>query len=208
MRNLSRAGLFSAILLIASVAVAQETWEIDSAHSSVQFSVRHMMVSNVHGEFAKFSGRVYVDGKDFTKARVEVSIDATSINTHNDGRDKDLRSANFFDVEKFPTLEFKSKRIEQASPENLRLIGDLTMHGVTKEVILEVSGPTSEMKDQRGSAHIGASAATKVNRKDFGILWNSTLDGGGVVVSDEVTISIDVELVKRAQVPPVAKGSH
>jgi polyisoprenoid-binding protein YceI len=143
MRNLSRAGLFSAILLIASVAVAQETWEIDSAHSSVQFSVRHMMVSNVHGEFAKFSGRVYVDGKDFTKARMEVTIDASSINTHNDGRDKDPRSANFFDVEKFQTLEFKSKRVEQASPGNLRLIGDLTMPGAAKEITLEVSGPTS-----------------------------------------------------------------
>jgi polyisoprenoid-binding protein YceI len=208
MRNLRIAGLFAAILLVASAAAAQETWEIDPAHSSVQFSVRHMMVSNVHGEFAKFSGRVYVDGKDFTKARVEVSIDATSIDTHNDGRDKDLRSANFFDVAKFPTLEFKSKRIEQASQGDLRLIGDLTMHGVTKEVALEVSGPTPEMKDQRGSTHIGASATAKVNRKDFGILWNSTLDGGGVVVGDEVSISIDLELVKRAPAPPIAKDSR
>ena len=208
MRNLGKACLFAAILLVASAAVAQEAWEIDPAHSTVGFSVRHMMVSNVHGEFAKFSGKIYVDGKDFTKARVEVTIDATSITTHSDGRDKDLRSANFFDVEKFPTLEFKSKRIEQASPGNLRLIGDLTMHGVTKEVTLDVSGPTAEIKDQRGSTHIGASATAKVNRKDFGILWNNTLDGGGVVVSDEVTISIDVELVKRAQASPVAKGSR
>ena len=131
MRNLGKACLFAAILLVASAAVAQEAWEIDPAHSTVGFSVRHMMVSNVHGEFAKFSGKIYVDGKDFTKARVEVTIDASSISTHNDGRDKDLRSTNFFDAEKFPTLEFKSKRVEQASQGDLHLIGDQTMHGFT-----------------------------------------------------------------------------
>ncbi len=207
MHNLRIVGLFASILLIAAVAVAQqETWEIDPAHSSVQFSVRHMMVSNVRGEFAKFTGKIYLDGKDITKARVEVTIDANSISTHNDGRDKDLRSANFFDVVKYPTLEFKSKRVEQASQGNLHLIGDLNMHGVTKEVTLDVAGPTPEIKDQRGGSHVGASATTKVNRKDFGILWNSTLDGGGVVVGDEVSISIDVELVKRAQVRPDSRN--
>jgi polyisoprenoid-binding protein YceI len=198
MRKVKAYGSLALVLFLTQVAVAQQAaWDIDPAHSSVQFAVRHMMVSNVRGEFAKFAGKVYVDGKDYQNARVEVTIDANSINTHNEGRDRDLRSPNFFDVAQFPALEFKSKRVEAATPGNLRLIGDLTMHGVTREVTLDVTGPTPEVKDQRGNLHVGVSATTKLNRKDFNILWNNTLDGGGVVVSDEVSISIDLELVKR-----------
>jgi polyisoprenoid-binding protein YceI len=174
----------------------QDVWEIDPAHSSAQFSVRHMMVSNVRGEFRKMAGRLTVEGRNFLKAQVEATIDAASIDTRNEARDKDLRSANFFEVDKYPTIVFKSKRIESGNG-RLRLIGDLTMRGVTKEVSLDVDGPTPEVKDQRGTLRMGASATTTVNRKDFNILWNSTLDGGGVVVGDQVSITIDVELVKR-----------
>ena len=185
-------------MLSLSLAVAQtDVWEIDPAHSSAQFSVRHMMVSNVRGDFGKMSGRVFFDGKDFAKARVEAVIDAASISTRNEGRDKDLRSPAFFDVEQFPKIEFKSRKLEPAQPGHLRMTGDLTMHGVTREVVLDVEGPTPEVKDQRGIARIGATATTKINRKDFNILWNRTLDGGGMVVSDEVQITIDIELVKR-----------
>jgi polyisoprenoid-binding protein YceI len=158
-----------------------------------------MMVTNVRGEFGKLSGRVYLEGRDFTKARVEVVIDAASITTRNEGRDKHLRSADFFDTATYPTLEFKSKRIERVSEGNLRMIGDLTMRGVTKEVALDVTGPTPEIKDQRGNSRVGASATTRVSRKEFNILYNSLLEGGGVVVGDEVNITIDVELIRRAQ---------
>jgi polyisoprenoid-binding protein YceI len=180
-------------------AAQQEEWTLDPAHSGARFTVRHMMVTNVHGEFAKLSGKVVTEGRDFTKARVEVVIDAASITTRNEGRDKHLRSADFFDTATYPTLEFKSKRIERVSEGSYRMIGDLTMRGVTKEVVLEVSGPTPEIKDQRGNSRMGASATTRVNRKDFNILYNSIVEGVGVVVGDEVNIAIDVELIKRAQ---------
>jgi len=184
----------------AAAAFAQaDLWEIDPAHSSVQFSVRHMMVSNVRGEFGKISGRIHVEGRNLSTARVEAAIDATTINTRNEGRDKHLKSADFFDADQYPTIEFKSKRVEAVRDGGFRLVGDLTMHGETREVALEVEGPTPEIKDQRGNARVGASATGKVNRKDFNILWNRALDGGGVVVGDDVSIIIDVELIKRDQ---------
>ena len=161
-----------------------------------------MMISNVKGDFGKMTGTVQYDAADVSKTGIDATIDAASINTRVEGRDKDLRSANFFDVEKYPTLTFKSKRVESAGSGKLKLVGDLTMHGTTREVTLDVDGPTPAIKDQRGNLHMGASAATKINRKDFGLTWNRTLDGGGVVLSDEVAIVIDVELVKRAPAPP------
>lgn len=195
---MQRLGILCLVLCFSSgiVWAQQDVWEIDPAHSSAQFSVRHMMVSNVHGEFGKMAGRLEVEGRNFLKAQVEATIDATSINTRNEARDKDLRSANFFDVEKYPTIAFKSKRIESANG-HLRMIGDLTMRGVTKEVSLDVDGPTPEVKDQRGALRMGASATTTINRKDFNVSWNSVLEGGGVVVGDQVSITIDVELIKR-----------
>jgi polyisoprenoid-binding protein YceI len=195
---MQRLGILCLVLCFSSgiVWAQQDVWEIDPAHSSAQFSVRHMMVSNVHGEFGKMAGRLEAEGRNFLKAQVEATIDATSINTRNEARDKDLRSANFFDVEKYPTIAFKSKRIESANG-HLRMIGDLTMRGVTKEVSLDVDGPTPEVKDQRGALRMGASATTTINRKDFNVSWNSVLEGGGVVVGDQVSITIDVELIKR-----------
>lgn len=183
-------------------AAQTDTWQIDPAHSAAQFTIRHMMISNVKGDFGKMSGTVQFDPADISKTGIDATIDAASINTRVEGRDKDLRSPNFFDVEKYPTLTFKSKRVESAGAGKLKLIGDLTMHGTTREVTLDVDGPTPAFKDQRGNMHMGAAAATKINRKDFGLTWNHTLDGGGVVLSDEVAIVIDVELVKHAPSPP------
>jgi len=199
MRRIAYAASLAAFITLAANAIAQQdVWEIDPAHSSAQFSVRHMMVSNVRGEFAKLSGKVWMGGKDFTKARVEATIDANSINTRNEGRDKHLRSADFFDVAKYPTIEFKSKKVESVASGRLRVIGDLIMHGATKEVALDVEGPTPEIKDKSGNTRMGVSASTQLNRKDFNLTWNSALDGGGVVVGDEVSITIDLELIKRA----------
>jgi polyisoprenoid-binding protein YceI len=191
-----------AVALASGAFAQQDVWEIDAAHSSAQFSVRHMMVSNVRGEFTKLSGKVTGEGKNLASARVEVTIDASTIDTHNEARDKHLKSADFFDVEKYPTLEFRSKRVEGVTDGQFRLIGDLTMHGVTKEIVLNVDGPTPEIKDQRGASRVGASATARINRKDFGLVWNRALDGGGVVVGDDVLITIDVELIKQA---PAAK---
>ena len=188
--------------LAACAAAQSDTWQIDPAHSAAQFTIRHMMISNVKGDFGKMSGTVQYDPADVTKTGIDATIDAASINTRVEGRDKDLRSPNFFDVEKYPTLTFKSKRVESAGGGKLKLVGDLTMHGTTREVTMDVDGPTPAIKDPRGNMHMGASAATKINRKDFGLTWNRALDGGGVVLSDEVAIVIDVELVKHAAAPP------
>lgn len=173
-------------------------WEIDPAHSNASFTVRHMMVSNVHGEFTKLAGGVDVVGDDPTTAKVVVTIDAASINTREPKRDAHLRSAEFFDVEKCPAITFTSKKIERAGEGRLKLVGDLTIHGVTKQVTLDVEELTPQMKDPWGSTRVGAHATTRINRKDFGLLWNRPLDSGGVLVGDEVAITIDVELVKKA----------
>lgn len=164
--------------------------------------VRHLMISNVKGEFSKMSGTVQYDPADISKTVVEVTIEAASINTRVEARDKDLKSANFFDVEKYPTLTFKSKRVQAAGAGKWKITGDLTMHGVTKELVLEGEGPTPPIKDARGMLHMGASAGTKINRKDFGLMWNRAIEGGGVLVGDEVTITIDVELMQRPAAPP------
>ncbi len=173
-------------------------WTIDPAHTLAEFKVRHMMVSNVKGAFEKVSGSGFWDGRDLATAWVDVTIDAASINTREPQRDAHLRSADFLDVEKFPTLTFKSAKIGPAGPGLATMAGDLTIHGVTKSVTLHVTGPTPIITDPYGFRRVGASATTTINRKDFGLLWNQTLDAGGVVVGDEVTITIEVEMVKKA----------
>lgn len=173
----------------------QITYEIDSAHSSVHFSVRHLMVSNVRGEFAKISGTVKFDPENPANSTVEAVIDTTSINTRDLQRDAHLKSAEFLDAEKFPTIIFHSKKIVVQSSGG-KVTGDLTIHGVTHEITLEVEGPTAEIKDPWGKQRIGASATAKLSRKDFGIIWNAALETGGVVIGDEVKISIDVEAVR------------
>lgn len=192
------ATVFLSAALAATSAAQVTTWEIDPAHSSAHFSIKHMMVSNVRGEFARLKGSVQLDRRDIMQSSVEAVIDAASINTHEPKRDEHLRSPDFFDVAKYPTITFRSRRALRASEGKLNLVGDLTIHGVTKEVTLDVEGPTAEVKDQRGNARIGASATTRINRKDFGLTWNRALDAGGFVVGDEVSITIDVEAVHRA----------
>lgn len=172
------------------------TWLIDPAHSSANFSVKHMMIAKVHGGFEKVSGTLQYDPSDITKASIEASIDAASINTRETQRDGHLKSADFFDVEKYPTLNFKSKKVEKDG-EDLKVTGDLTIHGITKEVVLEVEGPTAEMKDPYGNIKIGISATTKIKRKDFGLTWNAALEAGGVLVGDDVAISLDIQFAKK-----------
>jgi polyisoprenoid-binding protein YceI len=184
---------------LAANGIAQTArWEIDLAHSNASFTVRHMMVSNVRGEFTKLAGGVDVVGDDPTTAKVAVTIDAASVNTREPRRDGHLRSADFFDVEKFPAITFISKKIERTGEGRLKLVGDLTMHGVTKEVTLDVEDLTPAVKDPGGNLRVGAHATTRINRKDFGLLWEKVLEAGGVLVGEEVAITIDVELVKKA----------
>jgi len=195
-KNKSWSLLPLALLTIGS-ALGQNQWEIDSAHSAAQFAVRHMMVSTVRGEFGKLSGSAVYDPQNPSAASIEVTIDATTINTREQRRDEHLRSADFFDVAKYPTITFKSKQVKPLGNGKMEVHGDLTMHGVTREVVLDVSGLSPEIKDQRGNARIGASATTRLNRRDFGLNWNRAIETGGVVVADEVDITLDLELVKK-----------
>src|SRR5438046_10451086 len=185
-------GLISSLFLAISASAQVETWKIDPAHSASQFAIRHMGLSTVRGAFTKTSGTVQYDPADVSKTAIEVTIDAASLNTRVDMRDNDLRSAKFFDVEKYPTITFKSKRAEAAGKGKMKITGDLTIHGVTKEVVLDVDGPAGPNKDQRGNTHMGASATTTIKRSDFGV---SSLPA---MIGDEVQITLDVEMVKPA----------
>ncbi len=196
------AGLATA--LSVSVGAATSNWQIDPQHSSAQFAVRHMAISTVRGAFSKVSGTLMLDDKDITKSRVEVSIEVSAVDTREPDRDKDLRSERFFDVAHYPTMTFKSKKVEQITPGKLKVTGDLTIRGTTKEVVLDVDGPTAPVKDPWGNQRLAATATTKINRQDYGVKWNATLDNGGVVVGDDVNITIDVELIQRA----AAKSSN
>lgn len=171
-------------------------WAIDPAHTSVTFGVRHMMVSTVRGEFQTVSGTVTYDPTRPEATKVEATIQAASINTRNEQRDTHLKSADFFDVEKFPTLEFRSKSLARAKG-GLELVGELTIHGVTRTVTLEVEGPTPEHKNPWGQTVIGASAKTTIKRSEFGMTWNNVLEAGGLLVGDEIHIQLDVELRKE-----------
>jgi polyisoprenoid-binding protein YceI len=174
---------------------APNTWTIDTAHSQAAFAVKHMMVSTVRGSFGKTEGTITYDGKDISSVKADVTIDSTTITTNNEKRDTHLKSPDFFDVAKFPAITFKSKRAEAAGAGKFKLIGDLTMRGVTKEVTLDVEGPSQPLVAQ-GRTRVGATATTKVNRQDYGVSWSRALDGGGVVVSDEVVITLELELIK------------
>lgn len=173
-----------------------KTYQIDPSHSNASFSIKHMMIAKVHGGFEKISGQVVYDPADISKSSIEIAIEAASINTREPQRDTHLKSPDFFDVEKYPTITFKSTRVE-GSAGDLRVIGDLTIHGVTKLVTLTVEGPSEEMKDPWGNLKIGASGSTKIKRKDFGLTWNAALEAGGFMVGDDVSITFDVQLVKQ-----------
>ena len=172
------------------------SWSIDADHSNIQFKVRHLMVSNVKGVFGKVQGVITIDDNDITRSGANVTIDTASINTGVAKRDEHLRSADFFDVSKYPAMTFASKKVIKVSDGKLKMVGDLTIHGITREVAFDVEGPSQEIKDPQGKMRRGASATTAINRKDFGLMWNKALETGGVVVGDEVTISLEVEMIK------------
>jgi polyisoprenoid-binding protein YceI len=186
----------AAVTAISQSATTQ--WQIDPAHSAAHFSVRHLMISNVRGEFSKLSGSVLLDPAELTQSTVEVNLETASINTREPQRDEHLRSADFLDVANYPAMTFRSKQIAAAGPDHFKLTGDLTIRGVTKEVSFNVEGPTPSMKDPWGNVRAGIVATTKISRKDFGLVWNTLIEGGGVVVGGEVSITIEAELVQRA----------
>ena len=171
--------------------------QIDSSHSSASFKVRHLMVSNVRGEFRQIAGSVDIDEVDVTRSTVDVTIDASSIDTHDPKRDEHLRSADFLDVAKYPTLTFKSTRVQGGKSGGLFVAGQLTLHGVTREVTLDVEPLSPEVTDPWGNIKRGASARVRINRKDFGLVWNAALDGGGVLVGEEVGVTLEIELGRR-----------
>ena len=189
--------IFTAAMALQTTA-ATTTWQVDPAHTAAQFAVKHMMISTVRGEFKNVTGTVVWDDQDLTKSKVNVTIDTKTVNTGEEARDKDLKSDKFFDVTNFPTMTFVSKKVETNGTGKLKVTGDLTIRGVTKEVVLDVEGPTAPIKDPWGNTRSAVSATTHVNRQDFGVKWNANLDGGGVVVSDTVAITIDLEMVKQA----------
>jgi polyisoprenoid-binding protein YceI len=175
---------------------ATTTWNIDPAHSTAEFKVKHMMIANVKGQFSKVTGLLVHNESDPTKSRVEASVEVASIETREPQRDAHLKSPDFFHVEKFPTLSFKSSEINVVGDGELKVEGDLTVRGVTRKVTFAVEGPTPPVKDPWGNTRIAISATTKINRKDFGLSWNAALETGGILVGDEVTITLDVEFVK------------
>lgn len=181
-------------------------WEIDPAHSSAQFSVKHMMISNVRGEFSKVSGRVNFDPENPENSTVEATVDVNSISTREPDRDKHLKSPDFFDVAKFPTMTFKSKRVVKNPDGSLQLVGDLTIHGVTRETALTLESPTPAAKDPWGNIRRGTSATARINRKDFGLTWNTALEAGGVLVGEEVKITLDVEMIQKSAQPAGSKN--
>jgi polyisoprenoid-binding protein YceI len=170
-------------------------WNIDGSHSAAEFSVRHLMITNVKGRFGTLSGTVDYDPEKPEASQIDVTIDATSIDTRDEKRDAHLRSGDFFDTEKFPSITFKSTSVKQTD-DGFAATGDLTIHGVTKPVTLEVETPSAQSKDPWGNTRIGASATTKINRKDFGLNWNAALEAGGVLVGEQIKIAIEVSLIQ------------
>lgn len=175
---------------------ATTTWNIDPVHSVAEFKVKHMMISHVKGQFTGVTGVLTYDESDPTKSRVEATLDAASITTRDPQRDEHLKSADFLDVAKFPVLTFKSARITRVADRELTVAADLTIHGITRNVVFNAEGPTAPGQDPWGNTRIGLSAATRINRKDFGLHWNAPLETGGVLVNEEVTITLDVQFVK------------
>jgi polyisoprenoid-binding protein YceI len=197
------AKIFALLLLGTGSLAHADTWEIDPAHSAAGFSVRHLMISNVRGEFSKVTGTLEWDGKNLGAAKLQSSIDVASVNTREPKRDEHLKSPDFLDVAKFPAITFTAKSFAKGSGGKLKVVGDLTLHGVTKSVALDVEGPSAEVKDPWGNTRIGASATTKLSRKEFGLTFNKALDTGGVMIGDELNITLDLEFVRKA--PPAAK---
>jgi polyisoprenoid-binding protein YceI len=174
-------------------------YDIDPAHTSAHFSVRHMMITNVKGEFTKVSGTVALNTENPAESKVEAVIETASLHTREEQRDTHLKSADFFDVTKFPEIRFVSTSVQPSGDGEALVKGNLTIHGITKEVTLKVEGPTAEVKDPWGNMKAGATATTKIKRKDFGLVWNVALETGGVLVGEDVSISLEVELTRRKE---------
>jgi polyisoprenoid-binding protein YceI len=174
----------------------KQTYKIDSAHSSAHFVVRHMMISNVRGGFSGVEGTIEYDSDDPEKSHVEVVIDASRISTLDEQRDGHLKSPDFLHVEQHPTIAFKSKKFVRTGDGEWKITGDLTIHGVTKEVLLNAEGPTPEGKDPFGNVRVGASATTKIKRSDFGLTWNATLETGGILVGDDIKIELEISAIR------------
>jgi polyisoprenoid-binding protein YceI len=189
----------AALLLsaLATVGVVAADYKIDTSHSSAQFAVAHLGISKTKGEFADVQGMVSYDAANLSATKIEAVIGVKTIDTKDEKRDGHLKSPDFFDVEKFPTMKFVSTKVEKAGNNKLKVIGNLTIKGVTKQVVLAVDGPTGEVKDPWGGLRRAASATTLINRKDFGITWNKTLDAGGLLVGDEVEIALEIELIAQ-----------
>lgn len=188
--------LIGVVALAVSASAQADTWQLDPAHSSAQFSVHHMGISTVRGAFTKVAGTVQYNPADVAKTSIDITIDATSVDTRVEMRDNDVKGPKLLDVANYPTITFKSKRVESAGTGKLRVTGDLTIHGVTKEVVLDVDGPTGPIKDPRGNQKMGASASTQINRQDFGVSGFPS-----AVISDDVGVTIDVEMKKAAATP-------
>jgi polyisoprenoid-binding protein YceI len=193
--RLTLAATLVAILAVSSPA-AVTTWQIDPAHTAAGFSVKHMMISTVRGQFKGVTGTVNWDDQDISKSSVDVTIDANTVDTGEPKRDADLKSANFFDVAHYPTITFKSVKIEKISAAKMKVTGDLTIRGITKPAVLDVEGPSGAIKDPYGNTRVALNATTTINRMDYGVKWNAKLDGG-VVVGDDVNINIDLEMIKK-----------
>jgi polyisoprenoid-binding protein YceI len=193
----------SIIVLLVCLAVGMPliagaaTYQLDTDHSSIQFKIRHLTVSNVTGAFNKMKGSASVEGEDLATLKVEVTIDAASVDTGHQKRDEHIRTADFLDVAKYPTITFVSKKVVKADPGKLRITGDLTLHGITREITVDLEGPTPEIKDPWGNFRRGATGTARIDRRDFGITWNKALDTGGLVVGNEVGIQVDVEWVRK-----------
>lgn len=192
--RIALAGSLAAALVLPAAAATSD-WQIDPAHSSAQFAVKHLSISTVRGAFTSVKGTVAFDDKDVSKSSVDVTIDVNSVDTRVPDRDKDLRSPNFFDLEHFPTITFKSKKVEQVAPGKLKVTGDITIHGATKEVVLDVDGPTSAIKDPWGNQRMGISASTKLSRQDFGIAAKYP----PAMIGDEIAITIDAEIFQKTK---------
>jgi polyisoprenoid-binding protein YceI len=194
--KLSLAATLAATLTVSSPA-ATTTWQIDPAHTAAGFSVKHMMIATVRGQFKGVTGTVNWDDQDLSNSIVDVTIDTNTVDTGEPKRDADLKSANFFDVAHYPAITFKSTKIERISAAKMKVAGNLTIHGITKPIVLDVEGPSGAIKDPYGNTRVALNATTTVNRMDYGVKWNAKMDGGGIVVGDDVNINIDLEMIKK-----------
>jgi polyisoprenoid-binding protein YceI len=198
MREQTRMFVYALILALTVPAWATaETWNIDPAHTVAGFTVRHLMISNVTGVFEATKGTIEYTIGDPNTVKADVTIETKSVNTRISRRDDDLRSDNFFNAEKFPTITFKSKRVQNVKLGGFELVGDLTIRDVTKEVVLKVEGPTAPIRDPQGNRRVGAAASTTINRKEFNINYNRMIEAGGVVVGDEVKINLEIEAIEK-----------